>query len=122
MGFEVTKTISFSGAHRLRCYEGLCEAVHGHNWRIEATLAGDELDDTGMLIDFKVLKGILKEVVNRLDHTDLNAIEPFVEMNPTAENIARYIAEFVAGRLPKGIRVERITVWETDTSSASYIP
>lgn len=110
----------FDAAHFLRNYRGKCENLHGHNWRVELEVEGDSLDDAGMLVDFKVLKGILKEVVERLDHVLLNEVAPFDEVNPSSENIARYIFEEVARRVPEGIRVRSVAVWESDTACAVY--
>jgi len=116
--YEVKVVLSFSGAHSLRHYEGKCEDLHGHNWKIEAHISKEKLDDSGMIIDFKKLKKILNEVLETLDHKHLNDIPYFKKINPTSENIARFIHDKVSEKLKlKGLK---ITVWETDTSSASY--
>jgi len=122
--FEVTVEAGFSSGHYLRNYQGKCENPHGHNYRVLVTLAGSELDKTGLLLDFKLLKTLLRPVVDYLDHQMINDLEPFTELNPSAENLARYfyqqtsvqLHELTAGR----VRLKDCTVFETDTSFARY--
>jgi len=122
--FEVTVEAGFSSGHYLRNYRGKCENPHGHNYRVLVTLAGAELDETGLLLDFKLLKNLLRPVVDYLDHQMINDLPPFTDLNPSAENLARYfyqqtslqLAELTAGR----VRVKDTTVFETDTSFARY--
>ncbi len=122
--FEVTVEAGFSSGHYLRNYRGKCENPHGHNYRVLVTLAGAELDATGLLLDFKILKGLLRPVVDYLDHRMINDLVPFTELNPSAENLARYffdetsrqLLEITAGR----VRVKDCTLFETDTSYARY--
>ncbi len=115
--FEVMVKAEFSSAHRLRGYEGKCENLHGHNWAVEATVASRDLDNKGLLIDFRVLKGKLKEIMNDLDHKNLNDLPAFKVKNPTSENIAKYIYD----RLKEGgIALSRVSVWESSSSCASY--
>lgn len=122
--YEVTVEAGFSSGHYLRNYEGKCENPHGHNYRVLVTLAGRELDTTGLLLDFKLLKNLLRPIVDRLDHQMINDLDPFTELNPSAENLARYffdqtaprLAELTAGR----IRLKDCTIFETDTSFARY--
>ncbi|MBD3296644.1 MAG: 6-carboxytetrahydropterin synthase QueD [Candidatus Omnitrophica bacterium] len=119
--FSVRIRSKFSSAHNLRGYKGACEDLHGHNWRVEAEVSGVELDDLGMLMDFKDLKKELAQVLSSLDHAYLNDVAYFREKNPTSENIARYIFKELSPRV--GDRVlQSVTVWETDTSSATYSP
>ena len=127
--FEITVESGFSAAHRLRGYEGACERLHGHNYRVAITVRGGKVGPSGVLVDFKVLKSALGRVVEGLDHTCLNDdIEDFGEggLNPTAENIAKWICDALAGELarevPEGIAPARVTVWESQTSSATYSP
>jgi 6-pyruvoyltetrahydropterin/6-carboxytetrahydropterin synthase len=119
----------FSSAHSLRGYKGKCESLHGHNWKVKATVASSKLDKLGMVMDFGELKMKLKEVLNALDHRNLNDIDYFKKVNPTSENIAKYILDKLSYRLqatPRlrsgqaGYRLKEVTVWETDTSSATY--
>lgn len=125
--FEVTVEASFSAAHHLRGYAGKCAHNHGHNFRARVTVAGEELDETGMLIDFGVLKRWLREICERYDHASLNDIPPFDQTNPTTENLARSIAEEIRSRLKqhapgRDLRVAQVWIQETDTNFASYRP
>ena len=86
----------FSSAHQLRGYQGKCENIHGHNWRVVLKVKGSELNDIGLLIDFHELKSILKDILNQLDHCNLNEVEPFDKINPSSENIAQYISDNTA--------------------------
>ena len=113
---------SFSAAHFLRNYKGKCENLHGHNWKVELEVEGESLDETGLLIDFKELKKMLKDVLELLDHRLINDISPFDQYNPSSENIARFISEKVEERLPEGVRVTSVTVWESEKACATYIP
>ena len=88
--YEVTVDAGFSSGHYLRNYHGRCENPHGHNYKVRVTLAGAELDATGLLLDFKMLKQVMRPVIDRIDHQMLNDLEPFTTLNPSAENIARY--------------------------------
>lgn len=119
--YEVYKETYFSGAHRLREYEGKCESLHGHNWKVRAFIGATELDRLGMVIDFKVLKNALSETVEVLDHTDLNAIPPFDKINPSAENLAKYIFDGLSERInDERVRITKVMVWESHASCAIY--
>jgi 6-pyruvoyltetrahydropterin/6-carboxytetrahydropterin synthase len=118
--FELTTIVDFEAAHRLADYPGKCSRLHGHNWRVEVTVAGRELDGLGMLIDFRVLNQAVTRVIDTLDHYYLNEIEPFRTVNPTAENIAAYVYRELAGRLPAGVAVKATKVWESPHSAAVY--
>ena len=122
--FEVTVEAGFSSGHYLRNYQGKCEHPHGHNYRVLVTLVGAELDETGLLLDFKLLKNLLKPVVEYLDHKMINDLEPFTELNPSAENMARYFYQETARELSQmtlgRVQVKDCTVFETDTSFARY--
>ncbi|MFH1846381.1 MAG: 6-carboxytetrahydropterin synthase QueD [Candidatus Omnitrophota bacterium] len=109
----------FSGAHNLRGYKGKCEDLHGHNWKVEVSVSGEKLDDIGMVVDFSLLKQELNKILNELDHKYLNKIEYFKCINPTSENIAKYVYEKMV-KNGLGVNIKEITVWETDTSSATY--
>ena len=121
--YEVSVDETFAAAHNLRNYYGKCENLHGHNYKVRVVLAGKELDDTGLLYDFVHLKRVIQEVIGSLDHKYLNEMEPFDKLNPSAGNIARYIFDCSVKKLPKsanGAGIESVTVWETDTSAATY--
>lgn len=119
--YELSIEGGFAAAHNLREYEGECERLHGHNWRVEVCVAAEELDGLGMVIDFRDLKAALAEVLSRLDHGYLNEVPPFDTLNPTTENLCRYIAEQVQQKLPCRVSVRRVSCWESDTCSATYI-
>jgi 6-pyruvoyltetrahydropterin/6-carboxytetrahydropterin synthase len=122
--YEVTVEDSFAAGHYLRNYRGKCENPHGHNYKVRVTLHGKELDKAGLLVDFKDLKEVMKQVIDRLDHQMLNEIEPFVSLNPSAENIAKYFYDQASARV-KSVTdgragVKDVTIWETDTTTARY--
>jgi 6-pyruvoyltetrahydropterin/6-carboxytetrahydropterin synthase len=108
---------NFSSAHNLRGYRGKCEELHGHNWRVEVVVAKDGLDKIGMLIDFKALKKKLHSVLDGLDHKHLNSLSYFKKVNPTSENIARYIYDKLS---PQVSGLKSVAVWESDNSCAVY--
>ena len=123
--FEVTVEQSFAAGHALRNYKGKCENVHGHNFRVQVIIAGEQLDSTGMLVDFIDVKTLMQSVIGRLDHQFLNEVPPFDIKNPSAENIAEYFHSEMTGALgsaPVPIRISEVRVWETDIQSASYRP
>jgi 6-pyruvoyltetrahydropterin/6-carboxytetrahydropterin synthase len=112
---------NFAAAHSLRGYQGNCEELHGHNWKVGVQIASETLNHLGMVIDFKVLKKELNKIIQRLDHKHLNNIPPFDSLNPSSENIACYIYQELKKLLPQErIIVAKVTVWESDDSSASY--
>jgi len=121
--FELSIENHFSAAHNLRNYKGKCEKLHGHNYRVQVHLRGEKLDKTGMLADFVEIKQALKKVLDKLDHQYLNEIPPFDKLNPTAENISKYIYDSLVllfARRSSLFAVFKVTVWESDISSASY--
>ncbi len=122
--FEVTVQAGFSSGHFLRNYRGKCENPHGHNYKVFVTLIGTELDEAGLLLDFKLLKQVMRPVVDYLDHQMINDLEPFTTLNPSAENLARYFFENTARQLDEmtqgRVRVKDCTLYETDTSYARY--
>ncbi|HVF57485.1 MAG TPA: 6-carboxytetrahydropterin synthase QueD [Pyrinomonadaceae bacterium] len=120
--FEVMIERHFSSAHQLRGYKGKCENLHGHNYKIEIFARGRELDNIGLLVDFGELKAAADEVVNYLDHRNINELPPFdVELNPSAENLARYILERVARSVgDERVQVYKVRCYETPTSVATY--
>ena len=123
--FQVSVDETFSAGHALRGYKGKCENPHGHNYKIRVTLEGPALDSVGLLYDFVHLKQVIHGVIQALDHKNLNDIAPFDSINPSAENIARYFYDEAAKQMrsvPNGARISCITVWETDTTAATYWP
>lgn len=107
----------FSSAHNLKGYEGKCENLHGHNWKIEVTVKKQKIDDTGMVLDFKKVKKALSQILEKLDHKTLNDLAYFKKHNPTSENIAKYIYDELSGKI-EGL--DSVAVSETDSSSAAY--
>jgi len=120
--FEVSVEETFAAGHALRNYRGKCENVHGHNYRVQITVEGEELNATGLLVDFADLKRLIRAVVARLDHQFLNDLAPFDAINPSAENLARYFYDEVSGGLAPGPRIREVKLWETDITSATYRP
>jgi len=119
--YELKIITDFSAAHRLENFYGKCEALHGHNWKVEVFLLGDRLDEAGLVKDFGVVKTRTREVLAELDHKYLNELPAFQQQNPSSENMARYLFERLAAVLNgENLRVSRVSVWESDTSCASY--
>ncbi len=120
--FEVMIERNFSSAHQLRGYQGKCENLHGHNYKIEIYARGRELDNIGLLVDFGELKAAADEIVQYLDHRNINELPPFdAELNPSAENLARYVLERVAARVgDERVQVFKVRCFETPTSVATY--
>jgi 6-pyruvoyltetrahydropterin/6-carboxytetrahydropterin synthase len=108
---------AFSSAHNLRGYKGKCEDLHGHNWLVEIAIKSVQLDDIGMVLDFKYLKKKLNVILEQMDHKYLNQLPFFKKINPTSENIAKYIYEQLKPSIPL---LGSVTVWENSTSSANY--
>ncbi len=119
--FELKVVTGFAAAHQLKMVAEQCENLHGHNWKVEVCVAGEKLDPAGVLIDFGILKQYVRDIVKRLDHTFLNELD-FFEGNPSSEKIAAYIADTLQERLGDGIRVSRVTTWESDNACATYLP
>lgn len=123
--FELTISADFAAAHCLPAYPGKCCRLHGHNWRVDVTVAGNELDENGMLVDFHILKTALQQVLATLDHHYLNEVTPFTTINPTAECIGRYIYQQLAASavLPfDRIKLVCVKVWESPHAVAVYRP
>ncbi len=119
--YEVTIRKSFSAAHLLREIGGKCETLHGHNFSVEVSIAGESLDDEGLLIDFRLLKRWTDEVLEGLDHKYLNELECFSGLNPSSENVARYLHERLSERTEQThLRLSRVTVWESENARVSY--
>lgn len=119
--YELKITDQFAAAHQLRGIKGGCENLHGHNWKIEVTVAGSTLGHDGLLIDFRQIKNETKNILNALDHKFLNDLEMFKAMEPSSENIARHIFESLSQKLnTEDIKISRVTAWESDTACATY--
>ena len=119
--FELSVEVSFSAAHQLRGYKGKCENMHGHNWKVQVSVMADVLNDIDIAMDFHDLKRMAKEVIAPLDHAYLNDIFPFTEKNPSSENMAKWIFDSMKKKISdQNVRVSAVTVWESDTASATY--
>ena len=119
--YELKIITQFAAAHRLENFYGKCEALHGHNWKVEVLLAGERLDEAGLHMDFGQIKARTNALLEEIDHKYLNELEAFREQNPSSENLARYLFERLATALNHdGVQVCRVNVWESDGSCASY--
>jgi 6-pyruvoyltetrahydropterin/6-carboxytetrahydropterin synthase len=119
--YELKIISQFAAAHQLREYEGKCENLHGHNWKVEVYVTGNKLEKNGLLIDFKLIKDATKKVLNELDHGFLNELDAFKTINPSSENIARHIFTALSREVnTERIKVSRVTTWESDSACASY--
>jgi 6-pyruvoyltetrahydropterin/6-carboxytetrahydropterin synthase len=111
----------FAAAHQLKEYEGKCEGLHGHNWRVQVMVKTDRLNSIGLGIDFKILKNMLNEILSQLDHTFLNDISPFNAKNPSSENLACFIFEEFLKRIDKEtLQLDWVRVWESNSAFAQY--
>ncbi len=120
--YELTVKGHFDAAHALHGYPGECCELHGHTWDVEVTVAGDALDDVGIVYDFKELKADLASVLEPFDHAYLNDVEPFDRVNPTAENLARVVFEALTGKVGEQVHVVEVAVWESPVARIAYRP
>ncbi len=120
--YELTVKGHFDAAHSLRGYPGECRDLHGHTWDIEATVAGERLDDVDIVYDFKTLKADLQTVLEPFDHAHLNEVVPFTELSPTAENLARVIFEALTAQIGPQVTVKEVAVWESPIARIVYRP
>ena len=123
--YEVCVEQTFAAAHALRHYKGACENLHGHNFKVQVVIEGDRLDKAGMLVDFIDVKGLMREVMAKLDHQNLNEVPPFdAEKNPSAENIAEYFYTAMTAGLKAEVpvKIREVKIWETEIQSATYRP
>lgn len=118
--YELTVKEHFDAAHALVGYPGECRKLHGHTWDVEVTVSGTELDEVGILYDFKSLKADLRAVLSTYDHAYLNEVEPFITMNSTAENLARVIWDELEKRIAPQVSLTEVTVWESPVASLKY--
>jgi len=120
--YQLKITEWFSAGHQLKGYHGKCEEMHGHNFKVELLVEGKKLDATGLMIDFKDLKEWLGEILEELDHKVLNQVPAFSRENPSSENIARYLFKKISPKLPRGVRLTEVWVWESENAGAAYRP
>jgi len=117
--YELTIRGDFAAAHFLRGYQGPCQKLHGHTWKLDVTVQAEELNALGLVVDFKELKSRLQNILKPLDHVCLNDLPAFQSNNPSSENLAKYVYEEFS-RQVTGIRVKSVRVWESDSASVSY--
>ncbi len=111
----------FAASHSLRNYQGQCQRLHGHNWKVEVEVTARQLDEAGMGMDFKHIKQATKQVLEGLDHYHLNDIPPFDTLNPTAENIAAYLYAEIGKLINQNrVAVSAVTIWETERACVRY--
>ena len=118
--FELVVETDFSAAHNLREYKGQCEKLHGHNWKIQVVLKAEKLDRLGMVMDFREVKRVIGGIMNKFDHAYLNELADFKVLNPTTENLSKILYNELKNSLPPGVKVSRVTTWETECCGATY--
>ena len=118
--YEIMVEDTFDAAHQLIGYSGPCEKLHGHGWKVQAYIYSDKLNKLGMLVDFRKIKKVLKKILSKIDHQNLNKLASFKKENPTSENMAKYIFNELTKKLKKGTLITKVTVYESPTSCASY--
>ena len=120
--YELKIVTDFSAAHNLRNFRGKCEALHGHNWKVEVVVSGTGLDDSGVVLDFAEVKAATRDVMSEIDHCYLNELPFFTRHNPSSENIARFIFERLQDKLNNDrVRVSRVSAWESQDACATYL-
>lgn len=121
--FEIMVRTRFAAAHQLNLAGRKCENLHGHNWRVEVFVTGEQLDHAGVLYDFGLLKKDVNAIMDELDHKFLNELKAlFPTGSPSSERIAVFVAESLKTQLPPGLSVSRVNAWESDDACAAYIP
>ena len=119
--YMLTIRTSFAAAHNLVTYQGDCENLHGHNWKVDVAVTARELDRAGLGIDFKILKREAGAIINELDHKYLNDNPVFRDISPSSEHISKYLYQRISERMNNdNIKIDSITVWESDNASARY--
>lgn len=118
--YELIVEADFAAAHSLRGYQGKCENLHGHNWKVQVILRAAALNGLGMVMDFKEIKNTLKEILEGFDHKHLNELTLFKEENPTTENVAKFLYHELSKKLPQKVSVSKVTTWESACCGASY--
>ena len=120
--YELKVVTKFAAAHQLTMVGAKCENMHGHNWKVEVYVTGEKLDEGGVVMDFGVIKNHVADIMSMLDHKYLNELEFFEQSQPSSENIAAFVAGKLRQRIDNSsVRVSRVTAWESDDASATYI-
>ncbi len=110
----------FAASHQLHGYQGMCKELHGHTWKVRVEVRAGQTDEIGISFDFKRLKGITESVLSLLDHHHINAVPPFDRINPTAENLSRFIYDAVSAKLPQSVAMFQVTLWESAQYGVMY--
>lgn len=119
--YELMIRTKFAAAHQLRNYNGRCENLHGHNWKVDVYIQAESVNDIGLAIDFKELKDSTDYLLEQVEHRFINEVFPFTEINPSSENIAKWLYDGLTKKLNDGnLKVSTVRVWESDTAVASY--
>jgi 6-pyruvoyltetrahydropterin/6-carboxytetrahydropterin synthase len=120
--YELKVVTKFAAAHQLTMVGAKCENMHGHNWKVEVYVTGDKLDDAGVVMDFGEIKKHVAAIMSMLDHKYLNELEFFQQRQPSSENIAAFVVGQLQQRIDNSsVRISRVTAWESDDASATYI-
>jgi 6-pyruvoyltetrahydropterin/6-carboxytetrahydropterin synthase len=120
MPFQIRTTRVFSAAHHLRLYDGSLEPLHGHNWRVQITVATAKLDAIGVVMDFHELERLVDAIILPMHNRHLNDLPEFSSLNPSAENVAWHIGQIL--KVPTPARLVSVEVWETAENSAVFLP
>ncbi|MBN1561328.1 6-carboxytetrahydropterin synthase QueD [candidate division KSB1 bacterium] len=118
--YKLKVVSKFSAAHRLIDYPGACERIHGHNWTVKVTVSAQDVDDSGMVMDLVQLKKHIDDCVAQFDHRVINDVPPFDQLNPTSENLAKYLYDYVAARVD--VHVRSVRVAEVEDYAVVYQP
>ena len=120
--YELKVVNHFAAAHQLAMVAKKCENLHGHNWKVEIYVSGNDLKEDGLLIDFKEIKKATQKVLDELDHKFINEVAEFTSVNPSSENIARYIFDALSrGLNTDAVKISKVSAWESDSACATYM-
>jgi len=120
--YELRVVTKFAAAHQLTMVGSKCENLHGHNWKVEVYVTGENMDGAGVLMDFGIIKKQVREIMSMLDHKYLNELDYFQQSQPSSENIAYFVATELQKKIDNpAVRVSKVTAWESDNAAATYI-
>jgi len=120
--YELKVVTKFAAAHQLTMVGSKCENLHGHNWKVEVYVTGEKTDDSGVLMDFGIIKKYVREIMSMLDHKYLNELVYFQQGQPSSENIAYFVATELQKRIDnQAVSISKVTAWESDDAGATYI-
>lgn len=118
--YKILINTHFAASHMINGYQGPCKELHGHTWKLEVGVKTEKINEIGISLDFKDLKGIIQSITERLDHHHINNVPPFDKINPTAENLAQYIYGETKRQLPRDIFISHVTIFESDSYALTY--